>query len=335
VEGFALNCTPASQQMPKRIKNAKVACVDFNMNKFRLGQGINVVVTDPKKLEAIRQRENDVAKERIQLLLKAGANVVLTTKGIDDLALKYFVEANAIAVRRVKKEDLKHLAKATGAQLVINLANLEGDDSFVPAFLGSAEEVCTERFADDELLLFRGCKNQNSSSVILRGASPVMLEEMDRALHDVLSIVKRVLESQRVVPGGGAVEAALSIYLDNFASTLGSREQLAIAEFGEALLSVPKTLALNAALDAADLVAKLRAHHNVAQTDATKKQLAYSGLDLKEGRIRNNVEAGVLEPAMSKVKMLQSATEAAITILRIDDRIKLNPKQPSQRDEDG
>jgi len=147
--------------------------------------------------------------------------------------------------------------------------------------------------------------------------------------------VKRTLESGRVVAGGGAVEAALSIYLENFASTLGSREQLAIAEFADALLVVPKTLALNAALDASDLVAKLRAHHNAAQTDASKKTFANCGLDLVGGRVRNNLEAGVLEPAMAKVKMMQSATEAAITILRIDELIKLNPKKtPNREDEE-
>jgi len=332
VEGFALNCTVASQQMPRKLKGAKIACLDLNLNKFKLGQGISVVVSDPKKLEAIRQKENDVARDRIMMILKSGANVVLTTKAIDDLALKYFVEANAMAVRRVKKEDLKRIAKASGAQVVLNLINTEGDESFDASMLGTADEVSTERFADDELLIFRGMKNQNSSSIILRGANAVMLEEMDRSLHDLLCVVKRVLESNKVVAGGGAVEGALSIYLENFASTLGSREQLAIAEFAEALLYVPKTLAMNAALDASDLVAKLRAHHNAAQTDASKKQLAHSGLDLVQGRIRNNVESGVLEPAMAKVKMLQAATEAAITILRIDDMIKLNPRQQPERD---
>jgi T-complex protein 1 subunit alpha len=334
VDGFALNCLPASQQMPKRITKAKIACVDMSFNKFKLGMGISVVINDPKKLEDIRSRENDIAKERIQMILKTGANVILTSKGIDDLALKYFVEAGAMAVRRVKKEDLKRIAKATGATMLLNLVNLEGEESFDPAALGTCEDVVTERYADDEMLLFKGCKNQNSSSIILRGPNSVALEEMDRSLHDVLSIVKRTVESNKVVPGGGCAETALSIYLENFASTLGSREQLAIAQFAEALLVIPKTLALNAALDASDLVAKLRAHHNAAQTNPAQKAYASFGLDLFGGRLRNNLEAGVLEPAMAKVKMLQSASEAAITILRIDDMIKLNPRQRPERDDE-
>ena len=141
--------------------------------------------------------------------------------------------------------------------------------------------------------------------------------------------MKRIIESNSVVVGGGAVEVALSIFLDDFARTLGSREQLAIAEFSEALLVIPKTLAINAAKDATDLLAKMRVFHNAAQKseDETKKELKYSGLDLINGKVRNNLKAGVLEPTISKVKSLKFATEAAITILRIDDMIKLQPKQ--------
>ncbi|KAE9610382.1 putative T-complex protein 1, alpha subunit [Lupinus albus] len=161
-----------------------------------------------------------------------------------------------------------------------------------------------------------------------------MLDEMDRALHDALSIVKRTLESNmwivlleqakfEVVAGGGAVEAALSVYLEYLATTLGSREQLAIAEFAESLLIIPKVLSVNAAKDATELVAKLRAYHHTAQTKADKKKLSRMGLDLYEGKVRDNVESGVIEPAMSKIKIIQFANEAAITILRIDDMIKL------------
>jgi len=327
VEGYALNCTVASQAMPKHIKNAKIALVDFNLNKQRMGMGVSVVITDPSKIEEIKQRESDITKEKINLILKSGANVILTTKGIDDLCMKYFVEAGAMAVRRCKKEDLRRVAKATGGTLIINLANLEGEESFDASLLGYAEEVSQERVADDELILIKGCKTARTASIILRGANTFMLEEMDRSIHDALCIVQRTLESNYVVPGGGAVEAALSIYLENFATTLGSREQLAIAEFAEALLFIPKTLAVNAAQDATELVAKLRAHHNIAQTDPTKKDLRMCGLDLISGKIRNNLEYGVLEPSISKIKSIKFAVEAAITILRIDDVIRLNPKQ--------
>jgi len=143
----------------------------------------------------------------------------------------------------LKKDDLRRIAKATGATLVTNMASMDdtGSETFDAALLGFADEVAQERVADDELILIKGTKHSRSASIILRGANRYMLEEMDRSLHDSLCIVQRTLESNYIVPGGGAVEAALSIYLENFATTLGSREQLAIAEFAEALLVIPKT----------------------------------------------------------------------------------------------
>ncbi|ESW31531.1 hypothetical protein PHAVU_002G245800 [Phaseolus vulgaris] len=332
MNGYALNTGRAAQGMPLRVAPAKIACLDFNLQKTKMQLGVQVLVTDPRELEKIRQREADMTKERIEKLLKAGANVVLTTKGIDDMALKYFVEAGAIAVRRVRKEDMRHVAKATGATMVSTFADMEGEETFEPSFLGSADEVVEERISDDAVVMIKGTKTTSAVSLILRGANDHMLDEMDRALHDALSIVKRTLESNTVVAGGGAVEAALSVYLEYLATTLGSREQLAIAEFAESLLVIPKVLSVNAAKDATELVAKLRAYHHSAQTKADKKHLSSMGLDLHEGKIRNNLEAGVIEPAMSKVKIIQFATEAAITILRIDDMIRL-VKEESQNED--
>jgi T-complex protein 1 subunit alpha len=171
-------------------------------------------------LIAASDRETGIVIERIRKILASGANVILTAQGIDDLCLKEFVEAGAMAVRRCKKEDLKRIAKATGGSLVSSLANLEGDETFEASNLGFAEEVIQTRISDDELILIRGTKVVSSSSIILRGANDSMLDEMERSLHDSLSIIKRTLESGTVVPGGGAVEVALSIYLENFATTL-------------------------------------------------------------------------------------------------------------------
>lgn len=309
--------------MPKLVAPARIACLDVNLQKTKMQMGVQVLVTDPKELEKIRQRELDITKERIEKMLKAGANVILTTKGIDDMALKYFVEAKAIALRRVSKEDMRHVAKATGATQIITFADMEGGETFDASLLGNAEEVTEERVSDDDVILIKGAKSSRAVSIVLRGANDYMLDEMERSIHDSLSIVKRTLESNAVVAGGGAVEAALSVYLENLATTLGSREQLAIAEFAEALLVIPKVLSVNAAKDSTELVAKLRAYHHNAQTKADKQHLAGTGLDLVKGVVRNNIEAGVIEPAMSKVKIIQFATEAAITILRIDDMIKL------------
>jgi T-complex protein 1 subunit alpha len=291
--------------------------------------GVQVLVQDPENLEKIRQREMDVTRERCKKIIEAGANVILCSRGIDDFALKYFVENNCIAIRRVNKGNLRRIAQCTGGKIVVSLADFEGEEKFEPSFLGECTRVYEKRVGDWDYTFFEGMKSSKAQTVLLRGANDFFLEEVERSIHDSLCVLKRVLESNQVVTGGGAVEVGLSIFLDDYARTLGSREQLAIAEFSEALLIIPKTLALNAAKDATDLIAKLRVFHNAAlkTEDETKKDLKYSGLDLLNGKVRNNLKAGVLEPAVSKIKSLKFATEAAITILRIDDMIKLAPKQ--------
>jgi T-complex protein 1 subunit alpha len=326
--GYALNLQRSSQLMPSRVSPARIACLDLDLRRARMKMGINVLIDDPDKLNETQEKELDITRDRILAVLKAGANVVLTTKGIDDAALKYFVEAKAIAVRRVSEHDMKRIAKATGASMVASMADLSGEESFDSSLLGHAEEVYEDRIRDDNVIIMRQCKSTAACSVLLRGPNEYMCDEMSRSFHDAVCVVKRTLESNAVVAGGGCVEAALSIHLENFATMLASREQLAIAEFAEALLVIPKTLAVNAAKDATDLVAKLKAVHHVAQTDPSKAALARFGLDLEEGAVRDNVAAGVLEPAMSKKKIIQFATEAALTIIRIDDLIQLHKKEP-------
>merc|ERR1711976_691053 len=164
----------------------------------KMKMGVQVLIEDPAQLEAMRQRESDITKERIQKILATGANVILTTGGIDDLCLKYFVEAGAMAVRRCKKADLKRIAKATGATFVISLANIEGEESFEASFLGEAAEVAQERISDDELILTKGTKARSASSIILRGPNDFYCDEMERSVHDALCVVKRVLESKSV-----------------------------------------------------------------------------------------------------------------------------------------
>lgn len=272
----------------------------------------------------------DICKERCEKIIQAGANVVLCSKGIDDFAVKYFVEAGVIALRRVKKSDLRRIANNSGAKIVVSLADFEGNESYDPECLGSADLVEERKVGDWEYMFFEGMKKQKATTIVVRGANDFFLDEIERSLHDSLCVVKRVLESNSVVPGGGCVEVALAIYLDNFARTLGTREQLAISEFAEALQVIPKTLSLNAAKDATELISKMRVFHAASQKkDAEQKHLdlKYTGLDLVVGKVVNNMKAGVLEPSMSKVKSLKFATEAAVTILRIDDRITLAPPQ--------
>ncbi|VDL59387.1 unnamed protein product [Hymenolepis diminuta] len=333
INGYALNCTVASQQMPRQIKNAKIAFLDFNLQKVKLKLGVQVLVTDPDKLEEIRNREADITKERIQKILAAGANVVLTTGGIDDLCMKYFVEAGAMAVRRCKKVDLKRIAKATGGQLIVTMSNMEGDETFEPSFLGEAGEIVQERICDDELILIHEPKVRSAASIILRGANDFYVDEMERSLHDSIQVIKRVLESKSIVPGAGACETAVSIFLENFAMTMGSREQLAVAEFARAMLVIPKQLAVNAALDSTDLISRLRSVHNTSQLKADNSDMKFWGLDLQKNCIANCKQLGIFEPLVSKIKSLKFATEAAITILRIDDLIKLREDRRPEDDD--
>ena len=330
--GFAINAQRAAQGMPTAVESSgdgqpvKIAMLDMNLQRHRMAMGVQVIVKDPAEIENIKKREMDITKERIRKIIDAGARVVLTTKGVDDLCMKYFVEAGVIAARRCNKDDLKRLAKATGGKVVTTMADMEGNETFDADCLGTCDAVREERIGDGEMIYAYGCGGGGASTIVLRGANEYMLDEMDRALHDSLCVVKRMLESNTLVPGGGCVEAALSVYLEEFATTLESREQLAIQEFADALLVIPKTLAVNAAKDSSELVAKLRAHHAKSQRDdCDDDTLKHTGLDLINGEIRDNLSAGVVEPAISKIKSLRFATEAAITILRIDDRITLNP----------
>lgn len=331
VDGYAIEATRSAQGMPTSVKGAKIAFVDFNLNKYRLAMGVQVLVHDPEALDKIRQAEMDVAKKRCQMLIDAGANVVLCARGIDDFALKYFVDAGVIAIRRVPKSDLKKIARNTGGTVIVSLADIDGEESYDPSSLGTCERVYEKRVGDWEYMFFEGMSATRAQTIIIRGANDFFLEEVERSLHDSMCVIKRVLESNSIVAGGGSVEMALSVYLDDYARTLGSREQLAVAEFAEALLVIPKVLALNAAKDATELLAKLRMCHNAAQrqdvADDKRKKLKYSGLELTAGKVRDNLNAGVIEPAMSKVKSLRFATEAAITILRIDDCIRLADKE--------
>merc|ERR1719421_1644600 len=171
MNGYVLFGGRAGQGMPRTVKGAKIALLDIDLRKSKMAMGVQVVVTDPKKLEDIRQREADITKERIQLILNAGANVILTTKGIDDMAIKYFVEAGALAVRRCKKDDLRRIAKLTGATMQITMADMEGNESFTPDMLGHAESVIEERVADDDHLIIKGGKTTSACSVLLRGAN--------------------------------------------------------------------------------------------------------------------------------------------------------------------
>jgi len=325
--GYAIPLGRAGQGMPTMVKNAKIALLDFDLRKFRMQLGVEIKVEDPKELERIRQKEMDITRDRIRSLTAAGANVVLTTKGIDDLSIKYLVEAGCIGCRRVDKKCIRRIAKATGGQVMLTLGQLDGTENVDPAALGTAEECYEQAVGDNDHVFIKGCTASRATTILLRGATEFQLEEMERSVHDALCATSKAMEFNSVCPGGAAVETALNLHLENLARTqIPGREQLVVAEFAEALLVIPKTLANNAAQDAIDMTSRLRVHHAKSQDPKAtpeEKEKKWMGLDLKEGTVRCSLKAGVLEPAIGKLKSLKFATEAAISILRIDDLIKL------------
>lgn len=320
--GVALNATRATESFPRRLEKVKIAVLDFGLQRTRLPMGIQFRLKDATKLQDIQQEEVNQALRNVQAIIDAGATVIVTSKTIDEASLKPLVKAGMIGIRHISDSELQHLARSTGATVVKQLVDAEGNHHFDSAWLGEAE-VCEQvPIGDNEMVIFRGCKSENSASIVLRGPNTFTIEEANRSLRDALSAVKRVIESKHVVSGGGAVEGALSVYLSRVAKEYEGKEQIAMLKFAEALLVIPKILANNAALDAISLVAKLRSAHYQAQE---KGQKCFAALDLVNDKIRDGIVDGVIEPAMSKVKSIQFATEAAITILRIDDLIKVNP----------
>lgn len=222
VDGYAIKMSRAAQGMPMVVNNAKIALLDFPLRQYRMQIGVQLNITDPHELEKMRLKEKDITKERIKKIIATGANVVFTTQGIDDMALKYFVEAGIIAVRRVPKKDLKRIAKLTGATIALTMVNIDGDEKFDPSMLGSCSSVYEERLGDWDYIFLKCNKTTKASTIILRGANDFMVAEAERSMHDAICSVSSALEFNSVVPGGGCVETALSIYLEDFARTLVS-----------------------------------------------------------------------------------------------------------------
>ena len=324
--GYAIALGRSAQGMTQVVKNAKIALLDFDLRKHKMGLGVQINISSPSELEKIRQKEMDITKDRIEKIIEKGVNVIFSTQGIDDMSMKYLVDAGVYAVRRVDKKDIKRIAKATGAKLLVTFTGGLDDwetEIFDESYIGFAEEVYEERVSDNEFTFIKGCQHSRCSTLLLRGANEVVLGEVERSLHDALCVVSRALEHSALVPGGGAVETALAIHLEDFALAYRGREQLAIIEFAESLMTIPKTLATNAALDVTNIIADLRVAH--------AKGHVHHGLDLENGQIRDSIQGGVVEPLVSKLKSVKFATETAITILRIDDMIKLAPEQQGKR----
>jgi len=307
VEGIVLDKEVVHPGMPKSVKNAKILLLDSALEVKETEIDAKIRITDPEKLQKFIEQEERMLKEMVDKIASAGANVVFCQKGIDDLAQYYLAKAGILAVRRVKKSDIEKLAKATGAKILTDLREIS------PSDLGEAELVEERKVGDEKMVFVQGCKNPKAVTILVRGGSEHVVDEVERSLTDGIKVVKCALESGKVVAGGGAPEMELSLRLKQWAPSVGGREQLAIEAFASALEIIPRTLAENAGLDPIDVIVNLKSAHEKGQK--------FAGVDVETGKVVDMKERGVIEPLRVKTQAIQSATEVAVMILRVDDVI--------------
>ncbi|KUO42590.1 MAG: thermosome subunit [Candidatus Hadarchaeum yellowstonense] len=325
IQGVILDKERVHPGMPKRVKNAKIALLDCALEIEKTETDAEIRITSPEQLKAFMNEEESILKNMVDKIVATGANVVICQKGIDDLAQHYLAKAGIYAVRRAKKSDMEKLARATGGKVVTNLDDLTAND------LGKASLVEERKIGDDKMTFVEGCKDPKAVSLLIRGGTEHVVDEVERAIHDALCVVGAAIEDGKYVVGGGAPEVELAKRLREYSETVGGREALAINAFANAVESIPRTLAENAGLDSIDILVELRAKHE-------KPEGKYFGVDAYKGKVVDMYQEGVLEPLRSKTQAIKSASEAAIMILRIDDVIAAAkrevspPKGPSEEE---
>ncbi|RLE44425.1 thermosome subunit [Candidatus Woesearchaeota archaeon] len=307
VKGVVIEKERAHPGMPKKVENAKIALIDCALEIKSTEIDAKIQITDPNQIQAFIQQEEKILNEMVEKIAKTGANVVFCQKGIDDVAQHFLAKKGIFAARRVKESDMKALAKATGARIITNLDDLTKDD------LGTAGIVEEIKIGDEEMIYVKECKNPKSVTILVRGGTEHVVDEVKRAVEDAIGDVIAVLRTGKVVAGAGAPEIEVARQLRDFANTLSGREQLAVQAFAESIEIIPRTLAENAGLDPIDILAELKAAH--------EKGNKWSGIDVFSGKVIDAWETGIIEPLRIKTQALKSASEAAILILRIDDVI--------------
>jgi thermosome len=307
IEGMAINKERANPNMPKSVKDAKILLLNAALEFKKTEVNATIKISTPGQAQAFLEGEEEMVHTMVDKIIKSKANVLFCQKGIDDVAQHYLAKAGILAVRRVKKSDIDNLARATGANLVTSIDEISAKD------LGSAGLVEERKISNDEMIYVSKCKNPKAVSIIVRGGTEHVVDELERAIHDALMVVGVVVEAKKIVAGGGAPETELSLQLRKYASQEGGRVQLAIEAFASALEIIPRTLAENSGLDPIDMLVAIRAAH-----EAGKKTY---GLDVYTGKPVDMLKAGVVEPLRVKTQAISSAAEAAVMILRIDDII--------------
>ncbi len=307
IEGIIVDKEVVHPGMPKRVKNAKIALVSSALEIKKTEVDAKIEITKPEQLQAFLSEEETTIKKMVDKVKASGANVLFCQKGIDDLAQHYLAKAGIFSVRRVKESDMEKLAKATGGKIIMKLDDLGKDD------LGSCGLVEERKIAEDKMTFVTGCKDAKAVSVLIRGGTEHVVAEIERAVHDALSVVADAVEDGKVVTGGGSSATELALGLREYAASVGGREQLAIDAFADAMEVIPRTLAENAGLDPIDVLIDIRKAHK----DGKK----HFGLNVFTGKIVDMNAENVLEPIRVGRQAINSATDAAVMILRIDDVI--------------
>ncbi len=319
IQGIIVDKEVVHSDMPKRVENAKIALIDCALEVEKTEMDAEIRIRDPVQMKAFLDEESRMLKEMTNKILESGANVVLCQRGIDDVVQYFLTKGGALAVRRIKSSDMEKLAKATGASLVTNLDDLASSD------LGKARLVEERKIGDDKMVFIEDCKNPKAVSILIRAGLERLIDEVERALNDALSVMVDVVKKNKIVAGGGAIEAELSKRIRDYAATIGGREQLAIEAFADALEIIPITLAENAGLDPIDILVALRAAHEEADG-------LWKGINIFTGEVVDMMDDAVLDPLAVKEQAIKSAVEVSSMILRIDDVIasaKTPPPPPS------
>jgi len=310
INGIVLDKEIVHSGMPTKAEKAKIALVNAALEVEKTEMSAEIRISDPTQMQQFLEEENKMLKSMVDKIHNIGANVLICQKGIDDISQHYLSKHGVLAVRRVKESDMTKLAKATGGRISTNLDDISADD------LGSAEIVQQKKVESDKWVFIEGCKNPRSVTVLIRGGSQRVVDEVDRSIHDSLMVVKDVVEKPSIVAGGGSPEAYLAAELNEWSSSSEGREQLAIKQYAEAFESIPLTIAENAGMDPIDTIITLRANQS------SGKQTV--GINAKESKIGNMLSLDIVEPLVVKEQIIKSATEAACMILRIDDVIAVS-----------
>lgn len=308
IQGLVIDKEVVHSGMPKKVEKAKIALLDSALEIEKTEISAEIRIRDPNQMKAFLDQENKMLQDMVEKVKASGANVVFCQKGIDDMAQHFLAKEGILAARRVKQSDMEKLARATGGRIVSNLTDLRVQD------LGMAGLVEERKLGEDKMIFVEKCKDPRSVAIVIRAGLERMVDEAERAMTDALSVVSDVIENNKIVAGGGAVEVEVAKDLREFATDVGGREQLAIESFADAIEIIPKTLAENAGLEAIDILVEMRSAHGKAEGQ-------YKGVNVFTGKIENMRDKGVVEPVSVKEQAIKSATESATMIIRIDDVI--------------